>query len=194
MAAPTETPTKTPTEKWNAILERILEGDPVAFAKFSRLLTGFLVQLRAYDFEDEWDDLRQEVLTSVIANARAGRLRDPKAFVGYVKIITRNKFADRLKRRLRHQEKDSLPWDDEAARSGWDERTPEHDADTGDLWRAVGELPDEQKRIVESVYAQGLTYREASHDIGMPLGTLKRKLTQGLATLRRRLEEPVEDG
>jgi len=182
------------TEDWNAILERVLGGDPVAFAKFSRLLTGFLVQLRAYDFEDEWNDLRQEVLTSVIANARAGRLRDPKAFVGYVKIITRNKFADRLKRRLRHQEKESLPWDDEAARSESKELTPEHNAAMGDLWRAVGELPEEEKRIVESVYALGLTYREASRDIGMPLGTLKRKLTQGLATLRRRLEEPVKDG
>ena len=31
------------------------------------------------------------------ANARAGRLRDPKAFVGYVRIITRNKIIDRLK-------------------------------------------------------------------------------------------------
>ncbi len=183
-----------PTEDWNAILEQVLEGDPVAFAKFSRLLTGFLVQLRAYDFEDEWEDLRQEVLVSVIANARAGRLRDPQAFVGYVKIITRNKFADRLKRRLRYQEKESLPWDDETARSDGEVPTPEQVTDTGDLWRAVGELPDEQQRIVESVYIEGKTYREVSRDTDMPLGTLKRKLTQGLATLRDRLQESVEDG
>ena len=58
----------------------------------------------------------------------------------------------------------------------------------------MGELPDDQQRIVEGVYALGKTYREVSRDVEMPLGTLKRKLTQGLAVLRRRLEEPVEDG
>lgn len=182
------------TEDWNALLERLLEGDRVAFAKFSRLVSGFLIQLRAYDFEEEWDDLRQEVLLSVIANARAGRLRDPQAFVGYVKIITRNKFADRLKRRLRFQEKESLPWTDEAVRSIRGEPAAPQATESGDLWRAVGELPDEQQRIVEGVYVEGKTYREVSRDTGMPLGTLKRKLTQGLATLRGRLQESLEDG
>ena len=67
---------------WLAVLDRLLAGDRVAFLEVNRLVTGFLVQLRAYDFREEWDDLRQEVLLSVVANARAGRLRDPKAFVG----------------------------------------------------------------------------------------------------------------
>ena len=105
-------------EDWTLVLERLLEGDRVAFAKFNRLVSGFLRQLRAYDFEDEWDDLRQEVLLATVANARAGRLRDPKAFVGYVKIITRNKFVDRLKRSTKAGEKGTLPWDDETARAG----------------------------------------------------------------------------
>ena len=63
---------------WLAVLGRLLAGDRVAFLEVNRLVTGFLVQLRAYDFRDEWDDLRQEVLLSVVANARAGRLRDPQ--------------------------------------------------------------------------------------------------------------------
>ncbi len=103
---------REPQEDWGAILERLLEGDRVAFAKFNRLLSGFLAQLRAYDFREEWEDLRQEVLLATIANMRAGRLRDPRAFVGYVRIITRNKFIDRLKRQLRAREKDVLPLDD----------------------------------------------------------------------------------
>ncbi len=64
------------TVDWNATLERLLAGDRVAFLEFNRLVTGFLAQLRAYDFREEWDDLRQEVLMAVVANARTGRLRD----------------------------------------------------------------------------------------------------------------------
>src|SRR5438132_1520228 len=60
---------------WLAVLGRLLAGDRIAFLEVNRLVTGFLVQLRAYDFREEWDDLRQEVLLSVVANARAGRLR-----------------------------------------------------------------------------------------------------------------------
>ncbi|MCH8882455.1 MAG: ABC transporter substrate-binding protein, partial [SAR324 cluster bacterium] len=42
------------TGDWNAILERLLAGDRVAFLEFNRLVTGFLAQLRAYDFREEF--------------------------------------------------------------------------------------------------------------------------------------------
>jgi RNA polymerase sigma-70 factor (ECF subfamily) len=183
------------SEDWSAILERLLAGDRVAFLEFNRLVTGLLIQLRAYDFREEWDDLRQEVLLAVVANARAGRLRDPQAFVGYVKVITRNKFVDRLKRHLRLGEKEALPWDEETARaaaaSGAAEG-PEPDAD--DLWAAVRELPGEQQRILEGLYIEGRTYREVSDATGIPLGTLKRRLRTSLVALRARLDGGWGDG
>jgi RNA polymerase sigma-70 factor (ECF subfamily) len=182
-----------PAEDWFALLDRLEGGDALAFATFSRLVSGFLIQLRAYDFEDDWDDLRQDVLMSVVSNARAGRLRDTQAFVGYVKVITRNKFVDRLKRRLRHHEKDALPWDDEAARAVAADPNPEQRAGNSALWREVELLPEDQQRIVTAVYREGKTYGEASRDIGMPLGTLKRKLTASLRALRGQLTEAADD-
>jgi RNA polymerase sigma-70 factor (ECF subfamily) len=141
------------------------------------------VQLRAYDFREEWEDLRQEVLLAVVANARAGRLRDRQAFVGYVRIITRNKFFDRLKRELRARE--ALPWEDETAPAA---AAPEPLL-LGDAWAAVRELPGEEQRILEGLYLEGRTYQEMSEVLGMPLGTLKRRLTSCLAALRARLSE-----
>ena len=183
------------SENWNAILERLLCGDRVAFLEFNRLVTGFLTQLRAYDFREEWDDLRQEVLLAVVANARAGRLRDPQAFVGYVKIITRNKFVDRLKRHLRHAEKQTLAWDEETARAtAVVDGTEGPGEAAGDLWTAVRELSGEQQRILEGIYVEGKTYQEVSDATGIPLGTLKRRLRDGLATLRTRLAGAWEDG
>ncbi len=179
------------TGDWNAILERLLAGDRVAFLEFNRLVTGFLAQLRAYDFREEWDDLRQEVLIAVVSNARAGRLRDAKAFVGYVKIITRNKFVDRLKRQLRHAEK-VLPWDEETARAAAPSTDREAGDGVGDVWAVVRELPDDQQRILAGIYLEGKTYREVSDDTGIPLGTLKRKLRASLGALRARLGGRLE--
>jgi RNA polymerase sigma-70 factor (ECF subfamily) len=179
-------------QDWLAILDRLMAGDRVAFLQFNRLVTGFLAQLRAYDFRDEWDDLRQEVLLSVVGNARAGRLRDPKAFVGYVKIITRNKFVDRLKRQLRHSEKDTLAWDDETARAA--AVTDDAAGAGGDVWSEVRTLSDEEQRILTGLYVEGRTYQEVSDATGIALGTLKRRLRVSLAALRERLSESGGDG
>lgn len=178
-------------DDWNAVLKRLLAGDREAFARFNRLLTGFLVQLRAYDFREEWEDLRQEVLAAVLGNLRAGRLRDPQALVGYVRIITRNKFVDRLKHDLRHPEGRTLPWDEETARAAPAPAEPAWQAtQRAQVWAAVAALPEEERRVVEGVYRDGGSYEEVSRATGLPLGTLKRRLREAVATLRTRLGTP----
>ena len=185
---PSGTITPVPAPDWLAVVARLADGDRAAFLELNRLVTGFLVQLRAYDFREEWDDLRQEVLLAVVANAKAGRLRDPQAFVGYVRIVTRNKFIDRLKQHLRLREDEALPWDDETARL-----TSLPVADTteaADLWTAVQTLPDDEQRVLHGLYRQGRTYQEVADETGIPLGTLKRRLRSALDTLRERLGTP----
>jgi RNA polymerase sigma factor (sigma-70 family) len=176
-----------PATDWGAIVERLLAGDRLAFLQVNRLVTGCLGQLRAYDFQDEWDDLRQEVVLAVVANARAGRLRDPQAFVGYVRIVTRNKVMDRLRERLGTHEKERLPWDDATASAAAPAAPPDVQLDHAALRTALAELSAEERRVVEGVYAQGRTYEEVSADTGIPLGTMKRRLRDALAILRRRL-------
>lgn len=174
-----------PDQVWPAVVARLAAGDRAAFLELNRLVTSVLVQLRAYDFREEWDDLRQEVLLAVVANAKAGRLRDPQAFVGYVRIVTRNKFVDRLKQHLRLKEDEALPWDDEAARVACPATTDA--AETANLWAAVRTLPEDEQRVLHGIYRQGRTYQEVADDTGIPLGTLKRRLRSALATLRERL-------
>jgi RNA polymerase sigma-70 factor (ECF subfamily) len=182
-------------EDWLDVQERLIAGDRLAFLQLTRLVTGVLTQLRAYDFEQEWDDLRQEVAMAVIANARKGRLRDPRAFVGYVRIITRNKFVDRLKKRMKQREHEVLPWDEETARALEGRAVlaaaPEED---GELWGEVERLPEEERKLVLGVYREGKTYQEMSDESGIPLGTLKRRLRQALGVLRGRLGESAGGG
>jgi RNA polymerase sigma factor (sigma-70 family) len=174
-------------EGWVEIQERLLQGDRLAFLKVNRLITGILTQLRAYDFRDEWDDLRQEVLLSVVANARAGRLRDPLAFVAYVRVITRNTFIDRLKTRLRHHEKEVLPWDEETERTVARDGAGSRDETAEEVWSVVRSLPEQQRLAIEGVYREGKAYQEVADATGIPLGTLKRRLQEGLRALHERL-------
>jgi len=174
-------------EDWLAIQEQLLAGERLAFLKLNRLITGVLCQLRAYDFRDEWEDLRQEVLLSVVKNSRAGRLRDPKAFVGYVRIITRNKFVDRLKAKLRRREGEALPWDEETARAAVTSLTHEDPGEGArEVWAAVGGLPEATRLLIKGIYGEGKTYQEMSAETGIPLGTMKRRLREGLDLLRQR--------
>ncbi|MEB2285297.1 MAG: hypothetical protein B6D46_12740 [Polyangiaceae bacterium UTPRO1] len=180
-------------EDWIGTLEALCAGDRTAFARINRLISGFLVQLRAYEFRDEWEDLRQEVVLSLVANARAGRLRDPEAFLGYVRIITRNKVVDRMKGARRRHERGTVVWDDEAALALGAVSDPAVAA-ARELWRAVRELPEEQQSVLEGIYRQGKTYQETSAETGIPLGTMKRRLRDALETLRRRFADDPEHG
>lgn len=176
------------SDAWAGVQERLLRGDRLAFLEVNRLVTGVLMQLRAYDFRDEWDDLRQEVLLSVVANARAGRLRDPRAFVGYVRAITRNTFVDRLKKSLRHREREALPWGEEAERAAQGDGAAAGGAGAAwEVWSLVRSLPEQERVVIEGIYRDGKAYREVSDETGIPLGTLKRRLRDGLRALRERL-------
>jgi RNA polymerase sigma-70 factor (ECF subfamily) len=185
-----------PAEDWIAVLDRLVAGDRVAFAKVNRLISGFLVQLRAYDFRDEWDDLRQEVVMSLVANARAGRLRDREAFLGYARIITRNKVVDRLKGARRRHERATVAWDEESARGlGIDGAVADRSAAAArEVWAAVRDLSDEQQDVLDGVYRQGKTYQAVSDETGIPLGTMKRRLRDALVALRRRFADEPGDG
>jgi len=178
-----------PPTDWMDVVARLGGGDRLAYAQLGRLITAYLTKLRAYDFREEWDDLRQEVALAVVANVRAGRLRDSKALAAYVRVITRNKFIDRLKQHLRCRPGERLPWDDETARAM---AADEADPRLHDLWRAVGELPEEEQRVIDEVYRQGKTYEQASASVGLPLGTMKRRLRTALMALRLRLGGEVE--
>src|SRR4029450_12293056 len=88
-------------EDWGNIMEALLHGTPdakpVAFAKLNHLISGFLVNLRAFDYREEWEDLRQIVLMKLVQSFNQGKLREPKAFVEYARIITRHEFYDFLR-------------------------------------------------------------------------------------------------
>jgi RNA polymerase sigma factor (sigma-70 family) len=58
----------------------------------------------------------------------------------------------------------------------------------GRLRQAMEKLPDEQKKVIELAYVQGLTFRQVAEATGTPEGTAKSRLRLGLARLAAAME------
>ena len=143
--------------------------------------------MRAWDFRDDWADLLQEVLTAVVVTAREGGFEDTSRLPAFVRRVTHNKFQDRLRLFYGRREGDTHSWE-AATEPGAEDSLP---AARIDLDRALAKLPPRRRQAVLDVYAAGLTYPEAAAIRGVPLGTLKRDLRDGLRALREALaEEP----
>ncbi len=175
---------------WAGVVERIFSGDRAAFIELARLVTGHLAHWRAFDFRADWDDLVQEVVIAVVNATREGRIEDARALPGYVRQVTRFKFIDRL--RLRQREASDVQPEAAAADAAWprdpDELTPESRLA---LWQAVDHLPEKQRIAVVEVYARDKTYEQVERETGIPLGSLKRHLREGLRALRNALGDDL---
>ena len=189
------TGTQKREEDWYAVLEALQDGDTLALARLTRLVNGFLAGWNAYDFRSDWDDLLQEVIIAAALALREGKIRDRRAVVGYLRTTARFKFVDRLRMHMRVKEDQTLPWEDIV---GGDElstaRTVTPEGLSLDVRKAMERLSDKPRIAVLGVYLEGKTYNVVAEESGIPLGSLKRYLREGLAQLREELADFIDSG
>lgn len=170
-------------QDWAEALERLEQGDRLALLRLTRLLNGFLSRWNAYDFQDEWEDLIQEVLVAALRAQSEGRIRERAHTYGFLKTVARNKFVDRLKAKLRSPADGSLPWEEIVE----GELDPGNDGVdptlSADLREGLERLDDKHRASIIAVYVNGQTHDEAVAATGIPLGSLRRYLREGLASL-----------
>jgi RNA polymerase sigma-70 factor (ECF subfamily) len=173
-------------QDWAAILGQLLRGDRLALLRVAKLVNSFLVRWNAYHFREEWDDITQEVVTAAAIALRDGKLRDPSAALGFLYSTARFKYVSRLRIHLRLREGEALAWGEAIER---EERSQLPEGQRHELRRALERVPEKARRALVAVYLDGRTYEEAARETGIPLGTLKRCLRDGLAQLREEIGE-----
>ena len=113
--------------------------------------------------------------------------------LGWLLTIARTRAIDLLRARARRTAREvALP----ESRSG-EERLdpapgPEQSVRAGETAEAVrlalATLPREQRQALEAAYFGGLSHTEVAESLGVPLGTAKTRIRDGLAALRRALD------
>ena len=161
------------------LLQAVARGDVDAlralYRSFERPL--YALGIRWLNDPKLAEELVQEVTLRVWR--RAGRY-DPGrgASSSWIFGIARNVAADLARARSRaplpvaEPAEQVAPWDEDRAWTAWE------------VARAVAQLPEDQRRVVELAYANQMTQSEIAAELGIPLGTVKTRLYAGLRKLR----------
>lgn len=130
------------------------------------------------------EDAAQEALVAMIRNI--GQLREPAAFVGWLRAIV-FKHCDRIRRR-RRPEDTVLPLDERLVDGHEGPDRAGSVVETGRLVReAVAALPAAQREAVTLYYMSDMSGPEVAAFLGLPLTTIKKRLHDARLALRRRM-------
>lgn len=127
------------------------------------------------------DDLVQVAVERALKHA--DQWRPDARLDAWVFGILRNAWLDELRSRTRRAHV-FLP---EEAGEHVGEAPMERHADAMSVAAAMAALPAEQREVVALVLVEGLSYRETSDVLGVPMGTVTSRLARARAALQERL-------
>jgi RNA polymerase sigma-70 factor (ECF subfamily) len=168
------------------LLQRIASGDREAFDVLYRRFVRpvFALALRRLGDRGRAEDATQETFTSVWRSAASYRVeRGPGA--PWLYAVARNAIVDRT--RARSEPPTEVP-DEPSSEPG-----PPEEAERSWLaWRvhrALQELPEHERTLLELAYWSGLSQSEIAEFLNIPLGTVKTRTRSALGRLADELEE-----
>jgi len=169
------------------LLQRIANGDSAAFEtlynRFARPLLG--LALRMLRDRSRAEDAVQETFTAIWRSAPSYRPeRGPGA--PWLYAVARNAIVDRA--RARGEATFADPPEQVSPSAGPAEQT-ESSYTSWRVHRAVEDLPDNERKVLELAYWGGLSQSEIAGFLDIPLGTVKTRTRSGLARLADLLEE-----
>jgi RNA polymerase sigma-70 factor, ECF subfamily len=129
------------------------------------------------------DDLVQIAVERALL--RIGQWRPDSNLLSWLFGIVRNAWIDEARSRGR---RDRLFAPEEAARDVGI-RTTDAESEMWAVQAAMERLPEEQRAAIALVLIEGLSYKEASEALGIPIGTLTSRLARGREALAALLEE-----
>jgi RNA polymerase sigma-70 factor (ECF subfamily) len=168
------------------LLRRTADGDQNAFdvlyRRYARAMLG--LALRMLRDRSRAEDAVQETFAAVWRSARSYRAeRGPAA--PWLYAVARNAIVDRA--RARRDTTFAEPPDSAASDAGPADRA-ESSWVSWRVHRAVEDLPEHEREVLELAYWSGLSQSEVAQFLGLPLGTVKTRTRSALARLADVLE------
>jgi RNA polymerase sigma-70 factor (ECF subfamily) len=178
---------RSPEQAEERLLVEAAQKDPSRFAElyeinFERVYA--FVARRVSD-RDAAEDLTSEVFHKALANLRRFEWRGIP-FAAWLLRIAGNAIADRAQRAGKE-----LPMDDPPELSA-DASAPvdlEEVERRAQLFRLVGELPEDQQRVIAMRFAEEKSIREIAESLGRTEGSVKQLQFRGLQSLRAQIKD-----
>jgi len=172
------------------LVPRAMAGDRHAFGqlveKYKNVVYGLAYHLVRNSTEAQ--DLSQEAFLQ--AYIKLAQLKQPEKFASWLSQIT----ANTCRMWLRRPKPQLVPWE-EVKSEDWLEDELQMDALTEeeemrqDVREAVGALSEKNRLTITLYYINGLTQKEVSAFLDLPLGTIKSRLHEAKKKLRKELTE-----
>ncbi len=161
---------------------------------FERFLIPLLPRLNAFTRQlagsnnEIARDIAQEAIVKGFQSFMAGKLELSDRTMSWLATVARNEF-------LMMKRKDRRIVDFSEEEGGYEAQLPPHDgqrdADNSDtraiLYQALSELPEDQREVVELVDMNQFDYEEAADILGIPVGTVRSRLSRARLKLAARL-------
>ena len=167
------------------LIARVGEGDAGAFEQLYRRYSRpvFALALRRLGDRGRAEDAVQETFASIWRSAGSYRSeRGPGA--PWLYAVARNAIVDR---RRALGPIPAEPVDEASSDAGPDERA-ESSWTAWRIHRALAELPEQERKLIELAYWGGLSQSEIADFVGIPLGTVKTRTRSALSRLADALE------
>lgn len=169
------------------LVTRMADGDQAALGELydatSSLIYGLALRMLGHAQDAE------EVVSDVYMKAwrqAANYSRERGSVAAWLVMMTRSIAIDRIRQRRPQQR--GAPTLEEIAEPASRGPSPEQEVlSTQTRFRieqALGELPAEQRSLLEMAFFSGLTHAELAEQTGIPLGTVKTRIRLGLQRLR----------
>jgi RNA polymerase sigma-70 factor (ECF subfamily) len=167
------------------LIARVGEGDSGAFELLYRRYSRpvFALALRRLGDRGRAEDAVQETFASIWRSAGSYR-RERGPGAPWLYAVARNAIVDR-RRSLGPVPAEAV--DEPSSDAGPDERA-ESSWTSWRVHRALAELPEQERKLIELAYWGGLSQSEIADFVGIPLGTVKTRTRSALSRLADALE------
>jgi RNA polymerase sigma-70 factor (ECF subfamily) len=185
----------------SVLVEETAQGNERALARLyeatSRIVYG--LALRIVREASVAEDVTLEVFLQVW---RTAANYDPSrgSVISWLAILARTRALDWLRSSHSRFKQQSHSLDEAAKFNQFKDATPDPEhasieaSRTRIVRKSMGELPVEQRELIELAYYSGLSHSEIAGRVGQPLGTVKSRIRLGMAQLRDSLGQYAEGG
>jgi RNA polymerase sigma-70 factor, ECF subfamily len=175
------------------VVRRAQAGDREAFGALVEQFqpTVYAIALRRLGNPNDALELTQDVFLHVLQ--RIDQLREPERFAGWLRQVAVRMAINRATRRVAPVSVETAVL--EGAYEGGDEPLTQliSRERSERLWEALGRLKALDREALDAFYIRGHSLLEIAEELGVPLGTVKRRLHTARKRLRLELEGSVAD-